>query len=40
MFVRSASEAVEAATVLRLCVGENAPRGLIDFLTGGPRSSG
>jgi 2-polyprenyl-6-methoxyphenol hydroxylase-like FAD-dependent oxidoreductase len=37
MFARSANEAAEAASILRLCLGENAPHGLIDFLTGGPK---
>jgi 2-polyprenyl-6-methoxyphenol hydroxylase-like FAD-dependent oxidoreductase len=35
MFVRSADEAVEAAKMLRLCLGDEAPHGLIDFFTGG-----
>jgi 2-polyprenyl-6-methoxyphenol hydroxylase-like FAD-dependent oxidoreductase len=35
MFTRSADEAVEAAKILRLCFGADAPRGLIEFFTGG-----
>ncbi|MCY1044965.1 FAD-dependent monooxygenase [Corallococcus sp. bb12-1] len=34
MFVRSAHEAAEATTLVRLCFGDNAPHGLIDFFTG------
>jgi 2-polyprenyl-6-methoxyphenol hydroxylase-like FAD-dependent oxidoreductase len=35
MFVRSANEAAEAASMLRLCFGDDAPYGLIDFFRGG-----
>jgi 2-polyprenyl-6-methoxyphenol hydroxylase-like FAD-dependent oxidoreductase len=35
MFARSASESVDAASMLRLCFGDDAPRGLIDFFSGG-----
>ncbi len=41
MFARSAKEAAEAVIVLQLCLGDNAPHGLIDLFTGGsaPTSS-
>jgi 2-polyprenyl-6-methoxyphenol hydroxylase-like FAD-dependent oxidoreductase len=35
MFARSAREAAEAANLLRLCFGDNAPHGLIDFFAAG-----
>lgn len=35
MFTRSASEAADAHQILDLCLGDRAPYGLIDFLTGG-----
>jgi 2-polyprenyl-6-methoxyphenol hydroxylase-like FAD-dependent oxidoreductase len=34
MFARSASEATDAHLILELCVGDRAPFGLVDFLTG------
>ena len=34
MFARSAKEATDAASVLQLCFGDDAPHGLIDFFTG------
>jgi len=34
MFVRSGSEAIDAAQILELCLGANAPHGLIAFFTG------
>ncbi len=33
MFARSANEAAEAASIHRLCFGEDAPHGLIDFFS-------
>jgi 2-polyprenyl-6-methoxyphenol hydroxylase-like FAD-dependent oxidoreductase len=41
MFARSTKAATEAATIHRLCFGDNAPHGLIDFFAGGsaPTSS-
>lgn len=35
MFARSAKEAGDAASLLQLCFGDDAPHGLIDFFTGG-----
>ena len=34
MFARSASEYADAYEILDLCLGDRAPFGLIDFLTG------
>ena len=34
MFARSAKAAAEAATIHRLCYGDDAPRGLIELFTG------
>jgi 2-polyprenyl-6-methoxyphenol hydroxylase-like FAD-dependent oxidoreductase len=39
MFARSQSEAVDAHEIVELCLGESAPFGLIDFLTGVPEPS-
>ncbi len=36
MFARSAAEAADAHLMLDLCLGDRAPFGLIEFLTGGP----
>jgi 2-polyprenyl-6-methoxyphenol hydroxylase-like FAD-dependent oxidoreductase len=40
MFVRSATEAADAATMIVRLFDEQAPHGLIDLLTGGPASGG
>ena len=37
MFPRSAAEYADAYEILDLCLGDRAPFGLIEFLTGGPR---
>ena len=34
MFARSEAEAVDAHEIIELCLGDTAPFGLIDFLTG------
>ncbi|NTX17356.1 FAD-dependent monooxygenase [Myxococcus sp. CA056] len=39
MFTRSANEAADAETLHRLCFGDNAPHGLIDFFTGSASTS-
>ena len=39
MFPRSEAEAADAHEILELCLGERAPFGLIDFLTGAARGS-
>jgi hypothetical protein len=36
MFPRSESEAADAHLILELCLGDRAPFGFIDFLTGAP----
>jgi hypothetical protein len=36
LFPRSASEYADAHEILDLCLGDRAPFGLIDFLTGAP----
>jgi hypothetical protein len=36
MFPRSESEAADAHQILELCLGDRAPFGLIEFLTGDP----
>jgi 2-polyprenyl-6-methoxyphenol hydroxylase-like FAD-dependent oxidoreductase len=33
LFPRSAAEAAEAAKILKICLGPNAPQSLVDFLT-------
>ncbi|HXJ23063.1 MAG TPA: NAD(P)/FAD-dependent oxidoreductase [Polyangia bacterium] len=38
MFARSANEAADARLIMDLCLGDRAPYGLIDFLTGNARS--
>jgi 2-polyprenyl-6-methoxyphenol hydroxylase-like FAD-dependent oxidoreductase len=40
MFVRSAHEAAEATIVQRLCFGDDAPHGLIEFFTGASAPTG
>jgi 2-polyprenyl-6-methoxyphenol hydroxylase-like FAD-dependent oxidoreductase len=35
MFARSAKEAADAASIIRLCFGDDAPHGLVDFFTRG-----
>ncbi len=39
MFARSAAEAVDARQLLDICLGDRAPFGLIEFLTGAPVST-
>ena len=36
MFARSAAEAADAHKIIDLCLGDRAPFGLIEFLTGAP----